>query len=164
MAAARQPRTPRDDVAMLVIDRHSGSIDDRRAGELPALLAPGDLVVLNDAATLPASVFATTAYGAVELRLTGPPSADRTQVVLFGEGDFRTDTMLRPAPPVLAPGERVHIGELTARVAEVSSLSPRLVTLAVDGEALWATLYERGAPVQYSYMREPVQLHTYQTL
>ena len=135
MTPARRAREPRENVALLLIDRDSGTIDDRSAADLPQLLDPGDVVVLNDAATLPASVQAITVHGAVELRFTGPPGGDIAEAVLFGEGDFRIDTEARRAPPLLAVGDRVWIGQLVATVTGVSDLSPRLVTLSIDSES-----------------------------
>ena len=44
--------------------------------ELESLLRPFDLLVLNDAATLPASLAGWSLRGAVELRLAGPPTGD----------------------------------------------------------------------------------------
>ena len=47
---------PRDGVRMLVSRRASGEISHHGFGELPGLLLPGDLLVVNTTATLPAQV------------------------------------------------------------------------------------------------------------
>ena len=47
---------PRDGVRMLVSRRSSGEISHHRFRDLPDLLLPGDLLVVNTTATLPAQV------------------------------------------------------------------------------------------------------------
>ncbi len=64
--AARAPRAPLAE-RLLHIDPRARSFSDRGFSELPSLLHSGDLVVVNDAATLPASL--RTTNGAVEIRL-----------------------------------------------------------------------------------------------
>ena len=51
-------RERRDDVRLLVVDAAGARAHllDRTVGDLPDLIGPGDLLVLNDAATLPASL------------------------------------------------------------------------------------------------------------
>jgi S-adenosylmethionine:tRNA ribosyltransferase-isomerase len=156
----------RDDARLLVLESRSGRIHDRAVGDLAELLAPGDLLVLNDAATLPASLSGATASGApIELRLAGPPNRDRWPAVLFGAGDWRTRTEDRAPPPAVTPGERLRFGALTAEVVAVALLSPRLVDVRFDrtGEALWSALYAVGRPVQYAYHERDLALWTVQT-
>ena len=159
----------RDDARLLVLEGRSGRLHDRAVGDLPELLAPGDLLVLNDAATLPASLRGRTAGGDdVELRLAGPPTGDRWPAVLFGAGDWRTRTEDRAAPPAVAPGERLSLGDpagLVAEVVSVALLSPRLVEVRFDraGEALWRALYALGRPVQYAHHDRDLDLWTVQT-
>jgi S-adenosylmethionine:tRNA ribosyltransferase-isomerase len=72
----------RDHVRLLVVDRADGSVDHHRFHELPRLLDSGDLLVVNDSRTLPASLLGRTAAGEpVEVRLAardpgGPGGAD----------------------------------------------------------------------------------------
>jgi len=64
---------PRDGVRLLVSSRRKGSVVHGRFRDLPRFLAPGDLLVVNTSATLPAAVPATRADGAeLELRLSTP--------------------------------------------------------------------------------------------
>ena len=71
--AAVAPPSARDDRRMLVLDLQFGQLEDRHVRQLPQLLSAGDLLVVNDAATLPASLAARTTAGAgVELRLLAP--------------------------------------------------------------------------------------------
>ncbi|HSS37927.1 MAG TPA: S-adenosylmethionine:tRNA ribosyltransferase-isomerase, partial [Polyangia bacterium] len=59
MKPARTYPEQRDDVRLLVIDPaapRGAGLRETRTPALPELLAPGDLLVVNDAATLPASL------------------------------------------------------------------------------------------------------------
>jgi S-adenosylmethionine:tRNA ribosyltransferase-isomerase len=136
--------------------------------ELPGLLRRGDLLVVNDAATLPASLLATTSGGEpIEIRLAG--CGDREgewTAALLGRGDWRTRTEDRPPPPLLRPGDTLRFGEdLAASVRRVWPVSPRLVDLYFDqqGAALWEALYRHGRPIQYSYLDGPLSLWHVQT-
>ena len=165
-------RATRDDVRLLVVDAGSapGRLDDRAVADLPDLLGAGDVLVLNDAATLPASLRGTGPSGAaLELRLAGPPDpAGCWPAVLLGAGDWRTRTEDRPPPEPVLPGARIALGpaaQLTARVVSVSPLSPRLVDVRFDrdGAALLAALYRLGRPVQYAHQDAPLDLWSVQT-
>ena len=56
---AQHPAARRDDSRLLVVRRASGDIEHRVFRELPELLSPGDLLVLNDTRVLPARVVGT---------------------------------------------------------------------------------------------------------
>jgi S-adenosylmethionine:tRNA ribosyltransferase-isomerase len=51
---AQEPCTPRDHARLLVLERRDHALRHQRFHELPALLAPGDLLVVNDTRVLPA--------------------------------------------------------------------------------------------------------------
>jgi S-adenosylmethionine:tRNA ribosyltransferase-isomerase len=167
MRPATWPRGERLDTRLLRVDPASGSLEDRRLGELLTLLRPGDLLVVNDAATLPASLSAETRRGPVEAWLTGAgPTPREWSAVLMGPGSWRQRTEERRAPPVLREGDVLSFeGGLQASVSRVSELSSRLVGLsfAAEGEALWSGLYRAGRPVQYSYLCGPLALWDVQT-
>ena len=156
MSPSPTPRSGRLN-RLLAVDPDAGTWRDLAVAQLPMLLGPGDLLVLNDAATLPAVLFGRAHGVDIELRLAGPPQAG--WAVLFGPGDWRQDTDLRPPPPPVAPGDllRLHGGDV--RVLEVSPRSPRLVRVAVP----LAQLYAFGTPVQYSYMTGALPLSAVQT-
>jgi S-adenosylmethionine:tRNA ribosyltransferase-isomerase len=159
---------PRHEVRLVAIERRpSHSVPGARLhrfADLPQLLRAGDLVVVNDAATLPASFRGVTAGGEVfELRLSSPPVDARLTGVLFGAGDWRTRTEHRSPPPRVAVGERVTLGGSLA--ATVAAVAGRRVTLdaAEHGDGLWQALYAIGVPVQYAHRSEPLPLWSVQT-
>src|SRR5262249_55916923 len=97
------------DVRLLVVDPSTGALGDRRPDDLVSLLAPGDVLVLNDAATLPASLRGVAPDGAaLELRLAGT-SPGGFRAVLFGTGDWRQRTEDRPPPPVVPTGASIQL-------------------------------------------------------
>jgi S-adenosylmethionine:tRNA ribosyltransferase-isomerase len=152
---------PREDVRLLVIDPIARATASARFADLPALLAPGDVVVVNDAATLPAVLRGRVGASFVEARVidTAPLTA-----VLFGPGDHRTRTEHRPAPPRIVAGNELVFGALRLRVRAVSPISPRLVELEAPGdEALFAELYAHGAPIQYAHRDAPLPMWAVQT-
>jgi S-adenosylmethionine:tRNA ribosyltransferase-isomerase len=133
---------------------------------LADLLRSGDLVVANDAATLPASLHGTDVRTGreIEVRLAARKSLDVNDVreftaVVFGEGDHRTPTELRPMPPALEAGDLLALGPLRATVLRLAG-HPRLIQLRFTGEsdAIWAGIARHGKPVQYAHMREPLKL------
>ncbi len=149
---------------------------DGRIGDLRVLLREGDLLVVNDAATLPASLRGVTGAGAaVEVRLAGREGegGDCWRAALFGAGDWRERTEDRPPPHALgAGGEAGRLGRpgrkerpLRATIAGVDARSPRLVSLcfAARGAALWRALYRAARPVQYAHTAGPLALWQVQT-
>jgi S-adenosylmethionine:tRNA ribosyltransferase-isomerase len=153
---------------LLVIDPAARRVQASHVDALAQYLRAGDLLVVNDAATLPASLAGRTERGEpLELRLLGPPDGEVWTAVLLGAGDYHTRTEDRPPPVALGPGARVVIGpELVATIVEALALSERLVRVRFDrsGAALWTQLYRHGRPVQYAYQREPLALWLVQTL
>lgn len=159
--ALRSDEVSRHAVRLVAIDGGAPRLEPFTA--LPRLLRRGDLVVVNDAATLPGSLPGRTAGGApFELRLSGPIDAGRMFGVLLGPGDHRTRTEHRAPPPRVVEGERVVVAGIAATVV---SAAGRMVELVIhgDGDALWQALYAAGAPVQYAHRPERLALWSVQT-
>ena len=152
---------------LLVIDPSSETLEDARIGDLPRFLRAGDLLVANDAATLPASLALRGPGGEpVELRLAHRHDDGAWDAVLFSAGDWRTRTELRAPPPTLSLGAVLTCGgDLRAEVEACSDRSPRLVTVRFshEGEAFWRRLYALGRPVQYAHLRDDLALWDVQT-
>jgi S-adenosylmethionine:tRNA ribosyltransferase-isomerase len=165
MIAAHEPIQRPRQARLLVVDA-SGQFTHAPRQALLGFLRPGDLVIANDAATLPASLTGTHLPSGdfVEVRLAGRRSLAKEDVreflsVIFGRGDFHTPTEHRPAPPPLASGDRLTLGPLSATVVEVLG-HPRLVRLHFDGtpDAIWAGLAHHGRPIQYAHIASPLAL------
>ena len=140
----------RDGVRLLVAA--SDGIRHRRFRDLADILAPGDLLVVNTSATLPAAVDG--------IRRTG----ERPVVHVAGERDDGTWTLeFRRADNTgpltdISPGERVELtGGLCVTVRE-SFPEP-----GVDGSRLWVVspgrvvsrldyLADHGRPIRYGYL------------
>ena len=163
IAASRPVQRPRD-ARLLVVDGGGAIVDTARSALVDHLRA-GDLVVANDAATLPASLHGTHVPTAtpIEVRLAGRASLAhddlRFSAVVFGVGDWRTRTEDRPAPPPLADGDRLALGPLVATVEALLG-HPRLIALRfADGpDAVWAGIARHGQPIQYAYMEQALAL------
>jgi S-adenosylmethionine:tRNA ribosyltransferase-isomerase len=144
---------------MLVVDPVAGRFEARVVGDLARFVNATDLLVVNDAATFPASLRGATPAGEpVEARLL-VSAAGTWRAVLFGAGDWRTRTEDRPPPPRLREGDRlVFPGGLEARVASVARESPRLVALAFEGtsEHVWSAIHRHGRPIQYAHIDAPL--------
>jgi S-adenosylmethionine:tRNA ribosyltransferase-isomerase len=160
-AAVAVQRPP--DARLLVVDA-SGRVGHKRRADFPALVESGDLVIANDAATLPASLFGIhVATGSpIELRLAGrrsllPQDIDRFTAVAFGAGDFRTPTESRPLPPPFSVGDSLQLGPLRAVVRAILE-HPRLIEVVFEGSAqqIWEGLARHGRPIQYSYLSDPL--------
>ena len=162
----------RDHVRLLAVDRATGAVGHHRFHELPRLLEPGDLLVVNDSRTLPASLLGRTAAGEpLEVRLAAR-DGERWAALALGVPADGTDPALvatdaRPAAPALAAGERVGFaGGLEATVLGRHEEAGPLVWLAFDraGERLAEALHRAGRPVRYAYVPRAWPLHHYQTL
>ncbi|WP_405088137.1 S-adenosylmethionine:tRNA ribosyltransferase-isomerase [Microbispora sp. NBC_01389] len=160
LAAPLEAREPpearglrRDEVRLLVSRRDTGEITHHVFADLPSLLAPGDLLVVNDSATLPAAV-----------RL------DRLAVHFSGRlasGDWLVELRRRTATatePYLgaAPGEWLPLpGGATLRLA--GRETARLWRARLDRDVL-SYLAAHGVPIRYGYVRRDWPLADYQTV
>jgi S-adenosylmethionine:tRNA ribosyltransferase-isomerase len=156
-------RSERRSAKLLTIDADGGMRHLPRTA-LTSLFSPGDLVIANDAATLPASLHGIhDASGEpVEVRLAAWVSArdpTRFLAIAFGAGDHRTRTEDRTLPPALAPDDRLTLGPLVAIVERVLD-SPRLFELRFLGDpaTVIAGLARHGRPIQYAHVPEPLAL------
>jgi len=105
---AQQPLDRRRGSRLLALDGPSGATRDLRFDDLPGLLHPGDLLVINDTRVIPARLFASKETGGkVELmleRLEGPTRAlmqlraskpTRDGAVIATDGDARATVLGR---------------------------------------------------------------------
>jgi S-adenosylmethionine:tRNA ribosyltransferase-isomerase len=161
--AASLPVQRPADARLLVVDGRGAQREIPRR-DFPSLLRRGDLVVANDAATLPASLAGHhVGSGArIEVRLAAARSLAMTDdprfvAIVFGAGDFRTRTEDRPLPPALAVGDRLALGPLVATVERLLD-HRRLVELRFAGssEDVLAAIAHHGRPIQYAHVPTPL--------
>lgn len=165
MLPARRPVQRPPSAKLATIDAH-GAIAHGPRDRFVERLEAGDLVVANDAATLPASLSGVHARtgASIEVRLAQRRSLDPDDVrefvaVVFGAGDHRQRTEDRPPPPTLAPGDLLELGPVRATI--VMRLGhPRLVRLRFEAgpREVWAALARHGRPIQYAHVEPDLAL------
>ncbi len=165
MHAAATPAPRRPDARILAVGTE-GEMRVVPRTALLDLLRPGDLLVANDAATLPASLpgMHRRTGAPIEVRLAGRRSLRYDDVrafaaVVFGAGDHRTRTELRSLPPPMERGDALDLGPLRATVVRTLG-HPRLLRLRFEGRPaeVWDGIARHGRPVQYAYVPEPLAL------
>lgn len=153
----------RDDVSMLVATRHDHGLADACFCELPRFLDPGDLLVVNTSATLPAALDARDGQRMLELRLSTPVPGynDRHWLV-----ELRGPEPGRPPlanPPI---GERLDLpGDARAELLASYAHGHRLSVARLDlPEPVERYLHRHGRPIRYGYVPHPWPLEAYQTV
>ena len=165
MKAATTPLQRRPDARLLVVHA-DGRLDHAARTQLVQHMYRGDLVVANDAATIPASLggFHQPSGAAIEIRLAGRRSLAVDDVynfaaIAFGGGDHRTRTEDRAQPPGLRIGDVLMLGPLKVRVMNLLG-HPRLLRLRFIGtpDEIWGGIARHGKPIQYAHIRRPLML------
>lgn len=102
---AQTPAEPRDSSRLLVVRRASGELEDRRFFELPELLEPGDLLVLNDTRVIPARIFARRRTGGrVEVLLLERRDSDTWEALINPLGRLKPGEILAVEGAADEPG------------------------------------------------------------
>jgi S-adenosylmethionine:tRNA ribosyltransferase-isomerase len=162
---AREPAEARglrrDAVRMLVAERSTGRLEHARFGELPSFLAPGDLVVVNTSAVIPAALRATAEDGDdLALHLSTQLDDGRWVVEPRRLDRHTTQRWTGDVPRVVRLGEGA-----SARLLEPYRGSDRLwiADLRLPQPVLvW--LAEHGQPIRYAYVDRPWPLASYQNV
>jgi len=143
----------RDEVRMLVTDRAQRTHTHARFLELPAFLRAGDLLLVNDSATIPAAVTATRENGAA-IALHVATMIDRRLWTVEPRGTVRAGEELR------LPG-----GGCAVIIAPLDPERPRLwyawFRLPLEMNAF---LMQYGEPIRYGYVARHFPLSDYQTI
>jgi S-adenosylmethionine:tRNA ribosyltransferase-isomerase len=155
--AARPPEMRgdgRDDVRLLV--SAGGGHIHKRFADLPSFLEPGDLLVVNESATLPASLRAGGRIGDFVLNLS-TRFHDRLWLA-----EPRWDAG-RQGPLPLEEGELAVAGSTRVRFVAPCPGIPRLWFVHAE-HSLAGEIARTGAPIRYGYVTEPFELGVYQTM
>jgi S-adenosylmethionine:tRNA ribosyltransferase-isomerase len=142
---ALRPAEPRDNARLLVV-RPAGvpELDDRTVADLPALLAPGDQVVVNDTKVIAASLTGR------RVSRTGEPKIEATLIKRLDGSRWRA--LAKPARK-LAVGDIVRFGdegkvcflnELDATIEEKGEGGEITLSFAFHGPVLDQAIAERG--------------------
>ena len=165
MIAASIPIQRAPDSRLLVVDE-DGAVSHHARADFPNFVRESDIIVANDAATLPASLFGVhlPTGSPIELRLAARDSLSTERVtrftaVVFGAGDFRTPTEHRPHPPLLRAGDALRLGPLRAVVFRVLT-HQRLIEVCFQHPAgeIWEGLSRYGRPIQYAHLPQPLAI------
>jgi S-adenosylmethionine:tRNA ribosyltransferase-isomerase len=131
---AQSPPPVRGTSRMLVLDRQAGEYRDDFFRNLPDLLHPGDLLVLNDSRVIPARLYATRARGS-NTQSSSPDPTGRIEVLLTQQlGEHEWSALVRPSRKV-QPGEHLHFHHednlvLEAEVTTAAEFGERTIRFA----------------------------------
>jgi S-adenosylmethionine:tRNA ribosyltransferase-isomerase len=140
---AQAPVEPRDAARLLVVERATGRLEHRAVRELPELLRPDDVLVLNTTRVRHARLRGRRATGgAVEVLLLAPLA------------DGAWEALARPSRR-LRPGDAIEMGELLVRVVERGEGGTVVVRLEAEGP-LEAAIQRTGVVPLPPYIREPL--------
>jgi S-adenosylmethionine:tRNA ribosyltransferase-isomerase len=155
----------RDAVRLLVADASAESLIHARFHELPQLLAPGDLVVVNDSATLPAALPGRHKRDGRPVRVhvaTRAPQLDeRWRVVELRSPDGSRPARGRAGETIELAGGAADL-ELVAPYATGSRLM--LARLADGPPDIYELLERHGQPIRYGYVPHAWPLADYQNV
>jgi len=145
---------PRDGVRLLASRRGCGQISQHTFRDLPGLLLPGDLLVVNTTGTLPSQVRAGGGL-AVHFSCAQPDGAWLVELRQLKDKISMPNEHGFPGQDIGLPGGAVLTleGRATARLWRA-----RLSVAAVP------YLLRHGVPIRYSYVRRDWPLRCYQTV
>lgn len=141
---AQSPLASRDQCRLLVLNRQTGTVGHGRFADLPRLLQPGDLLVLNDSRVIPA-------------RLIGrKPSGGRVEVLLTRRLD--NDRWLALSHPGLRPGQSVGFGDGLAATAEgIAADGQRFLRFNRSSAALDEAIHRVGVMPTPPYVKQQLE-------
>ncbi|MGH7128216.1 MAG: S-adenosylmethionine:tRNA ribosyltransferase-isomerase [Planctomycetaceae bacterium] len=144
----------REDVRVLVSSNRGH--EHARFGDLPRFLSPGDLLVVNESATLPASLPAAGRFGSFILNLS----------TNYGRGLWAAEprwSTRRPGPLPFEPGDRIVAAGVAAKLLAPYPGIPRLWFVSFGNE-IGRAMRQHGRPIRYGYLDHEYPLDAYQTI
>ncbi|MGK7294845.1 MAG: tRNA preQ1(34) S-adenosylmethionine ribosyltransferase-isomerase QueA [Candidatus Wenzhouxiangella sp. M2_3B_020] len=153
---AQHPLPERSASRLLVMDRRTGALDDRRFAELDELLAPGDLLVFNDTRVIPARLHAEKETGG------------RVEILVERVEDSGHALAQLGANRKPAAGSVVVERETGTRIVVEGRDDPFWRLRLADSEDGWLRLLERAGhmplPPYIERSDEPEDAERYQTV
>ncbi len=144
----------RDNVRLLVTTPYGNT--HTRFSSLHEFLTPGDLLVVNESATIPASLPAEGPAGAFVLNL----STDYGGGVWLAEPRWSAS---EPGPLPLESGDEILLPEMTGRLVSRFPGLERLWFVRIDGDVM-TSVSKHGSPIRYGYVDQDYPMETYQTI
>lgn len=145
----------RDQVRMMVLSRETGTSSHTQFSHLADYLHPGDMIILNNSRTIPASLKAKLIRGQsenVEVRLAKRLSQDTWEALILTNSIQLGDSLL-------------FSSDLFATVIKEKEDSPiKTIQFSKKGTELFNTIYSIGEPIRYEYIEQPWSLDYYQTV
>jgi S-adenosylmethionine:tRNA ribosyltransferase-isomerase len=142
---AQEPVSPRDASRLLVVPRDGAPMSEARFADLPGLLRPGDLLVVNDTRVVPARLLGTKESGG------------RCELLLVEElpgGGDRWRALGKASKPI-RPGARLAFGGLRATVESADGGGFFTVRFDRGGRARAEALERTGEMPLPPYIRRP---------
>jgi S-adenosylmethionine:tRNA ribosyltransferase-isomerase len=136
-----------------------------RTDDLLNCFRPGDLIVVNDSATVPMSVMATDFSGRqLELRLLKAGSDSTTFRAIAYEGEsWRVPTEKRKIVHPESCGTSLFVGTNEFKIERFDGVVFQLIA-ADKKKSVLKTLYQTGRMIQYSYMERETPVWAAQTI
>jgi S-adenosylmethionine:tRNA ribosyltransferase-isomerase len=106
---AQHPPAQRGSSRMLVLNRATGALCDDLFANLPNLLQPGDLLILNDSRVLPARLFATR--GGARTQHNSPQPSGLIEILLTEQIEDPAQSGENQGRALVRPARKVQIGE-----------------------------------------------------
>jgi len=129
---AQHPPSVRGASRMLSLDRKTGRCEDHQFTDLPSLLHPGDLLILNDSRVLPARLFATRC--GLTTQHNSPAPSGHIEVLLTQ----RLASEHNDWTALVRPAKKVQLGETLLFHSATESGAPLMAQAlgAMGGESL----------------------------
>ena len=155
---AQEPAKQRDSAQMLTLDRSTGKTTHRQFRELPTLLRPGDVLVMNDSRVIPARLHGR--------KIGGGANAQMLLLEETNEGNWwamlRPGKRLPPGAQVLLHNKRGRPTQIIATVLEKNDEGHALLEFEGTKDFL-STLDQLGEAPLPPYIRRPTGNHTTDT-
>lgn len=144
---AQRPLSERSDSRLLAMDGETGAVSHRKFSDIPELLLPNDLLVVNNTRVIPARLLGVR-------KDTGRP----IELLLLKRLDSNCwETLARPGKKVRPGNSLVFLpGRLEAHVDEVLDNGNRIIRFVFDG--IWEEiLAEAGTVPLPPYIKENIE-------
>jgi S-adenosylmethionine:tRNA ribosyltransferase-isomerase len=153
---AQQPPKVRGTSRLMTLDKISGEVNHRSFTDLPGLLKPGDILVLNDSKVLPARLFGKkqSTGAAVEVVLLKDTGRNRWECLVRPGRKIRTDNVLEFGG-----------GRLKGKIMAETEFGGRVIEFYDYGDEFFAVLDELGEmPLPPYITKELEDRDRYQTV